>query len=128
MKASLLFLVFAFGMNLANAQTIKKIKAPKANNSTSIAGVIKGRQFIDYQIQFEKGQTIEILLTGSNQSNYFNILPPGSKDVAIYNSSINGNKYKGLIDQSGLYTIRVYLMRSAARRNENSKFVLKIKL
>lgn len=128
MKRTLLLFVISILLNNTNAQTTKKINILKEKNSTSIAGVIKGSQFIDYQIQFEKGQTIEVLLTGSNQSNYFNILPPGSKDVAIYNSSINGNKYNGLSDRSGLYTIRVYLMRNAARRNESSKFTLKIKL
>jgi hypothetical protein len=45
---------------------------------------------------------------------FFNILPPGSSDVAIYNSSIDGNGATAIrLPASGDYTIRVYLMGAA---------------
>ena len=42
---------------------------------------------------------------------YFNILPPGSDGVAIFNGSMSdGNTAKVKLPDDGTYTIRVYLM------------------
>ena len=54
------------------------------------------------------------------------MLPPGSKDVAIYNSSINGNDYSGTLEEAGAYTIRVYLMRNEARRGVQAAYTLNV--
>jgi hypothetical protein len=40
----------------------------------------------------------------------FNILPPGSNDVAINNGSMDGNSTTIPLPKSGTYTIRVYQM------------------
>jgi hypothetical protein len=48
------------------------------------------------------------LITKGNA--YFNILPPGSHDVAIYIGSINGENASVRLPSNGDYTIRVYLM------------------
>jgi hypothetical protein len=56
------------------------------------------------------------------------VLPPGSQDVAIYNSSINGNKYSGIAEKSGLYAIRVYLMGAAESENRSVNFSLTVGL
>jgi hypothetical protein len=72
------------------------------------------------------GQTLAVTLKGANASNYFNVLPPGSKDVGMFVGSTSGNSFAGVLPADGDYTVRVCLMRSAARRNEASDYTLTI--
>jgi hypothetical protein len=67
-----------------------------------------------------------VTLKGSNASNYFNVLPPGSSGDAIFIGSSEGNEFKGELPADGEYRIRVFLMRNAARRNEVSNYTLKV--
>ena len=49
--------------------------------------------------------------TNGHGSAYFNILPPGSDNVAIFNSSSSENNYGDVrLPEDGDYRIRVYLM------------------
>ncbi len=64
-------------------------------------------------------------LKGSNRSNYFNVLPPGSADVAMHVGQ-DGGPYTVMLPTDGDYTVRVYLMRNAARRNEISNYELTV--
>jgi hypothetical protein len=123
----LLTAILSFFVTVVFSQgTVKKISIPKGQTAITLSGSVKGYGFTDYQLNCSKGQTLEVQLIAANPANYFNVLPPGSADVAIYNSSTEGNKYKVLLTESGVFTIRVYLMRNAARRNESSKFTLKV--
>ncbi len=90
-----------------------------------IKGRVKGYADVDYLVPAGAGQTITVSLKRSNLSNYFNVLPPGSKDVAMY-AGQTGKDFKGLLPADGDYTIRVYLVRAAARRNESSNYTLTI--
>ncbi|MCM8594638.1 hypothetical protein [Accumulibacter sp.] len=65
-------------------------------------------------------------LKSDNTANYFNVLPSGSKDVAVFNGSTGGNDWNGTLAADGEYTIRVYLMRSAARRTETANYALTV--
>jgi len=49
----------------------------------------------------------------------------GSKDVAMYVGD-TGEDFKGVLPTDGDYTIRVYLVRAAARRDESSNYTLTI--
>ena len=55
-------------------------------------------------------------------------MEPGEEYEAIYNGSINGNQYEGVSKKSRAYKARVYLMRSAARRNEIGKLQFEISI
>lgn len=114
---------------LAAADTERQVQSVQfapGSSSTVIKGSIHGYHYIDYQLRAAAGQTLKISLQTANGANYFNILPPGSVDVAMYNASTGGNRYEGLLPDDGVYSIRVYLMRSAARRNERADFSLSI--
>ena len=120
-------LVFLFLTSpFLNGQVIpsKKVVFPPGKDSASIRSSIKGDKIIDYKLTVQQGQVLSVKLKTNNGANYFNILPPGSNDVAIYNSSIDGNVYSGSPEKSGEYSIRVYLMRSAARRNESANYTI----
>ena len=72
------------------------------------------------------GQTMTVGLKTDNAGNYFNVLPPGSRDVAVFVGSTDGNDWSGTLSADGKYTVRVYLMRSAARRNETARYTLTV--
>ncbi|HSF44644.1 MAG TPA: PPC domain-containing protein [Chitinophagaceae bacterium] len=120
-------LVLAPAWIFAQIQT-KKISFPAGKSSTKVSGTIKGDQTIDYTVSAKAGQQLIVTLSAKNASLYFNVLPPGSNDVAIFIGSTEGNKYNGTLNVDGVYKIRVYLMRSAARRNESSKYELSVNI
>jgi len=101
-----------------------------ANGSSSkvIQGTIKGSETVDYVVHATAGQLMKVALKSNNGANYFNVLPPGESDVAIFVGSTSGDKYEGVLPAAGDYKIRVYLMRSAARRNEKASYTLTITL
>jgi hypothetical protein len=61
-----------------------------------------------------------------NGANYFNIIAPGKADEAMFIGSTSGNQYEGVLPASGDYKVRVYLMRSAARRDEVANYRLEM--
>jgi hypothetical protein len=69
---------------------------------------------------------MNVSMATDNAANYFNILAPGEEDTAFFIGSISGNQYEGVLPKSGDYKIRVYLMRSAARRNEVARYRLEM--
>lgn len=96
-------------------------------SSAEIKGSLKGRETIDYVIRAAAGQTLRVSLKGkSNPQNYFNVLPPGSNDVAMFAGDAGGDTYQGLLPADGDYVLRVYLMRAAGRRDEASTFTLSV--
>lgn len=99
----------------------------RGKTQTTVVGTIKGDADRDYLVSAKAGQTLSVSLVTSNSSAYFNILPPGS-DEAIFIGSISGADFSGPLPKTGDYRIRVYLMRSAARRKEGASFTLKIGL
>ena len=103
----------------------QQVQFKKGESGTTIKGSIKGDQTVDYKLRASAGQTMVVKFKPSNASAYFNVLPPGS-DEAIFIGSTSGNDFSGNLAASGEYTIRVYLMRNAARRNESAKYTLDI--
>ncbi len=94
----------------ASAQSRERVKFAKGNDNAAVNGKVTGQGYHDYLLGAKAGQTMGVSLI-TDGSAYFNILPPGSNDVAIYNSSIDGNDATGIkLPASGDYTIRVYLM------------------
>ncbi|HQR10906.1 MAG TPA: hypothetical protein PLW68_06200 [Casimicrobiaceae bacterium] len=99
----------------------------KGASSATIKGAMKGDADVDYVVRAAAGQTLAVRLDGSNSQNEFNVLPPGSKDVAMYVSGDNGERdYAAVLPADGDYTIRVYMNRAAARRHEASKYTLAV--
>jgi hypothetical protein len=110
------------------AQDIKKeqVRFEKGANSATIEASITGDETIDYMLNVKKGQYINVSMATDNGANYFNVMEPNEEYEAIFNGSINENQYEGVLQKSGNYTIRVYLMRSAARRNEKANYRLEM--
>jgi hypothetical protein len=105
----------------------ERVTFAKGASSATIKGTLKGGADVDYLVRAAAGQTLEVKLQGTNAQNYFNVLPPGSSNVAMYVSSTTGERsWSGMLPADGDYAIRVYLMRPAARRNESSKYTLTV--
>ncbi len=98
----------------SNAQAVSDVKFEKGNYGATINGTVIGKDYVDYRLGAKAGQKLFVELgvdgTNGDGSANFNILPPGSVDVAIYNSSIDGNSTTVDLPTDGTYTIRVYLM------------------
>jgi hypothetical protein len=123
-----LFFIQATVAATAAAQTAirtQRVRFDKGASSAVIKGQVKGYADVDYLVGAGAGQTITVSLKPSNRSNYFNVLPPGSKDVAMHVGQ-TGDDYTGVLPTDGDYTVRVYLVRAAARRNETSTYTLTV--
>ena len=102
----------------------EEVRFNSGESSTTIADTIKGYQSVDYRLQAKAGQTLAVSFKPGNLAAYFNLLPPGSNDVAMFVGSTSGNHVERVLPADGVYLVRVYLMRSAARRNETSNYTL----
>ncbi len=103
-------------------QRVVPLKFAKGASTLTIKGTLRGRQYIDYQLRAGAGQTLAVSMEASNRMAYFNIRPPGSDSLAMFVEGGGGRKFEAQLPADGLYTIRVYLIRAAARRNERSSF------
>ncbi|KAB1069443.1 DNA breaking-rejoining protein [Tamlana haliotis] len=126
----LAFCIFAscLAVSSAHAQGIKKevVKFEEGKFSTIIENSLKGEQTVDYTVNVKKGQSLNVSMATDNTANYFNIMEPEEEYVAIFNGSVEDNMFEDELQETGDYTIRVYLMRSAARRNEKANYKLEI--
>ena len=107
-------------------RTVKPVQFAKGSSTASLKGRITGYNYVDYQLRAGAGQKIQAGMQASNRAGYFNLLPPGSNDVAMYIGQLGDNRFEGLLPDDGVYTLRVYLIRAAARRKESSDYTLTV--
>ena len=105
---------------------VKPVQFAQGKSATTIRDRIVGHRYIDYTLRAAAGQRMAISLQGSNAANYYNLLPPDSSGAAMAIGEVSGNRFEGLLPDDGVYTIRVFLVRAAARRNEVSNFTLSV--
>ncbi len=105
-----LLATLSLGLALPPAtQAGERIQFARGNDNAAVEGSVTGSHHRDYILGARAGQTMSVsLITKGNA--HFNILPPGSHDVAIYNGSINGENASVRLPSNGDSTIRVYLM------------------
>ena len=116
----------------ALAQAKSEVKFAPGNYGTMVSGTVAGHDYVDYMLGAKAGQKmfIELTVSGTNGSGtvYFNLLPPGSDGVAIYNSSIEGNSTTVTLPESGTYAIRVYQMGNDKDAGKTSGFNLDLSI
>lgn len=122
----LALLVLMVPMTVTAGLQTQPVHFSKGSSSATIKGVIKGDQTIDYTLRARAGQNMKVTLVTKHGANYFNILPPGSNDEALFVGSSGGNEWTGVLPFAGEYKVRVYLMRSAARRHETANYTLTV--
>ena len=104
----------------------QRVQFAKGAASATVEGRIQGDETIDYVFGARAGQAANISLGTRHGATYFNLLAPGQSEVAFFNGSVGDNQYEGVLPESGDYRVRVYMMRSAARRNEVADYRLEI--
>ncbi len=95
--------------------------------SRTFQGTLRGRESIDFQIAAGAEQRLGVTLKRGNAMNYFKIMAPGANEALLIGST-SGHQARRILAADGVYTIRLYLMRAAARRNEHSDYELNIAL
>lgn len=124
--AVLSLLLFSVSPTVAEDIRTERVHFKQGTNGATVEGRIKGYDTVDYILGASAGQSMNVSMATRNTSAYFNILPPGSNDVAVHVGSSDGNQFEGVLAQSGDYKVRVYMMRSAARRDEVADYRLEM--
>ena len=127
-------LAFVAGPMPASAQQTTDVRFAAGTSGATIEGRIKGYEYRLYRLGAEAGQQMTVRMTADNTAAYFNIYAPGQGpgDQALAVSEMTGpdvpeiNLYDAILPQSGIYTVSVYLYRSAARRDETANYTLDI--
>ena len=116
------------------AQDIRKetVHFKAGTSGTTIQGRIKGYESVSYLLGAKAGQVMHARLSTRHGATYFNIYGPGKgpgdEAIAVSDRSDPINTFEGVLPEDGNYTISVYMMRSAARRNEVSDYSLDISI
>lgn len=104
----------------------QRVEFAKGASSAIVEGTITGYEIVDYVLRAAQGQTMNVSMATGHGATYFNILAPGETEVAFFNGSVSENQFEGELAATGDYRIRVYMMRSAARRNEIANYRLEM--
>lgn len=123
--AALAFLTMFSTVISASSQTQERLKFASGNDNAHASGNIRGDDYRDYLLSARKGQKMSASLSSKGVA-YFNILPPGSDNEAIYNSSMDGNDGTLTLPTSGDYRIRVYLMGADASENKKVDYTFSV--
>ena len=128
-RASLLLAALVFTTPAWSADPVHKenVELTAGKNAHSVKGKIKGYATAEYTLTGKAGQTLSVKLKTNQPSNYFNIRQPG-QDEALFIGSTSGNSYQAKLPADGEYTVQVYLMRNAARRNAVANYSLEMRL
>ena len=121
--------LISLSVHAADAPTVRVEPIAFTTSADSIQRKqsIKGDHTAQYTFTAKAGQILTVDFKPSNTSAYINILAKGA-DYALFNGSIMGNHFFGSLPGDGKYTVQVYLMRNAARRNEVANYQLSLRL
>ena len=71
----------------------ERVSFARGAMSATIQGTLKGDGDVDYLVRAAAGQTLRIEFRASHGQNNFNVLPPGSTNVAMYSSRDTGERF-----------------------------------
>ena len=94
----------------------------KLDQPVSIKATLAGDARMDYLVNGAAGQQLAVTLQAEETGIAFDVLEPGSEQPIF----ASGKSYKGTLQRSGDYRIRVYLTGKAAQRDEPVKYTLRI--
>ncbi|QHL90502.1 DNA breaking-rejoining protein [Sphingomonas changnyeongensis] len=103
----------------------ERVQFARGASSAAIKGMLKGDQSRTFLVNLRAGQTVTVRLQSANASANFNVTAPGAAE-AMFIGSVSGTDFTAVVPSSGDYRIDLFLMRSAARRNEATSFTITI--
>jgi hypothetical protein len=121
-------ILFAASAQAKDVVHTKQVKFDKGSNGGTQSGKIQGYETYNYKLGAKSGQYMRVSLETKSGSTYFNIFEPGKGPggEAMFIGSSAGNAYTGNLPKDGTYTIQVYMMSSAARKNEVANYQLHV--
>jgi hypothetical protein len=119
-------LIAAGGPDLSLADGARQLSVVTVNGESrvTIGDSLRGTQVLEYKLGIGPGQHVIMMLEAGDTTAAFNLMAPGRAE-AFFNSATQGNRFEADLVDAGTYTIRVYLLDDAARRNEPMDFTLK---
>jgi hypothetical protein len=102
----------------------RPVAFPSGGASAQRTGQLQGDQTVDYILRASAGQSLSVELQASNPQAEFNVVAAGAEQ-ALFIGSVSGQHFRGLLPSDGEVTVRVFLMRAAARRQEPSAYTLR---
>ena len=131
--SQLLIFFLAVGLSVtvtAREERNEQIQFANGATGATISSSITGYESVNYRLTAKAGQIMTVTLSTDHTATYFNIYPPGKGpgDAAMYIGSTEGARFHGKLPASGTYAIQVYMMRSAARRNETADYKLRVEI
>ena len=133
MAAAMMMLVAQASFAQDGVRT-ERVRFQSGQSGAVIKDSIRGYESVSYLLDAQAGQVMRVSLKPSNLATYFNIYQPGRGpgDQALAVSDNIGpmvpdlNEFNAVLPVTGTYTISVYMFRSAARRNERSRYTLDV--
>ena len=103
----------------------QRVRFARGATSAVVRGEVRGYDYVDYLVGARAGQHLTADLTRISGPAYFLVRAPGS-DENLFDGSTSGDHFETVLPAGGDYRLRVFLMRSAARRNERSAYLLSV--
>ncbi|MBP0617788.1 hypothetical protein [Jiella mangrovi] len=112
----------------ALAQSRNRVSFSAGSDNASVSGRVIGKQYRDYILGARRGQAmaVSVIVDAGNGDGtaYFNVLPPGSSNEAIFNGSLDGSDASVSVLRDGNYTVGVYLMGNDADAGNSVEYRL----
>lgn len=125
LKRIVMVLLVLVPMIAISQVTTKKVVFPRGKSGTTITGVCKGEQTIEYILSLGPDQALAVDMKTNVNACYFNLIAPNG-DFLLAGERDDLKKFKATVTAPGDYKIQVYNMRSVARRGTPSSYTLTI--
>lgn len=115
----------------AQEAVTKRVQFSAGQSGATMSGRIKGYESVHYLLGAAAGQRMTVEMKASSTSAYFNIFAPGDlpgESAAMFIGATSGQRFEGVLPASGDYLVQVFLVRSAARRNETADYDLTFRI
>ena len=99
-------------VSAAAQKSPRRIRFERGHSSTTVSGRIVGYEAKDYVVGAQAGQELTLRVKAATPSTYFVIYSINGK----LNQMSETDEWSEVLTESGDYVIRVFMMRSAARR------------
>jgi len=86
----------------------------------STTGSIQGYNFVNYRVQVEAGETMNVNFQPDFEKCYFNVTGPDG--ALLFWSGKGGNNFVGAPANAGEYTIKVFLKDNSARKGKSCNY------
>ena len=127
MKAFLTAALLLAAGSAAAADRVETVRFARGADSAELRGTVRGYDVVEYRIDARAGQAIEAALRREHGPAYFSVWAPGSEEAMFFGPSA-GNRFAATLPADGEYRLRVFMMRSAARRGERADYRLTLRI